>query len=585
MSNYDSDDVFPQSPGLVPVKPRATPSPTPPPAVTHQIITIPSSAQNVSPPSSRRRKKPNRRKTRPSQSDFVLIRVMDPNRPDIAQQVGEQALNSDSGSEADDDDSDSDGGGGGGDDDEEMEERSQTTEPASDSAQTESTQHSTPPVDLHVLQETAQKALETNVHTAVLPTTTKFPPPFHRDSVVELDTQSPSTVTADTPASHTSHAEIQTSSIQLVTNGVGPKASANTSSHFVATSPNLTGERHGSFTNGRPHEDSLATSPNLRELTIPSSRGSPSQKLPALQNPHSPSRDGPAGSPNQERRLPSFRHLSELAETAINEQETSRANGYHHRQSISSIGQSPTSGARQLSISSPFPPLSASSPISANSDIQTRDPFLRSGQHLTLFSTRRPSQASDNGPYSGNLNSASTVDSYQSSDGLSPGSQVTYIESRGHRMSIDGALTSRTLPPLVGPNIQHIPPHTAGGFHCDYPNCNAPPFQTQYLLNSHANVHSQDRPHYCPVLSCPRGEGGKGFKRKNEMIRHGLVHASPGYVCPFCPDREHKYPRPDNLQRHVRVHHVDKDKDDPQLRDVLAQRPEGGSRGRRRRAS
>lgn len=35
--------------------------------------------------------------------------------------------------------------------------------------------------------------------------------------------------------------------------------------------------------------------------------------------------------------------------------------------------------------------------------------------------------------------------------------------------------------------------------------------------------------------------------------------------------------------RHVRVHHMDKEKDDPQLRDVLAQRPEGGNRGRRRR--
>jgi hypothetical protein len=126
----------------------------------------------------------------------------------------------------------------------------------------------------------------------------------------------------------------------------------------------------------------------------------------------------------------------------------------------------------------------------------------------------------------------------------------------------------------------------------------------QTLSSSHANVHSQTRPHFCPVRGCPRAEGGKGFKRKNEMIRHGLVHASPGYVCPFCPDREHKYPRPDNLQRcvgfvctaglfgsltllprHVRVHHVDKDKDDPQLREVLAQRPEGGSRGRRRRGS
>jgi uncharacterized Zn-finger protein len=73
------------------------------------------------------------------------------------------------------------------------------------------------------------------------------------------------------------------------------------------------------------------------------------------------------------------------------------------------------------------------------------------------------------------------------------------------------------------------------------------------FLSSHTNVHSSNRPHYCPVKDCPRGEGGKGFKRKNEMIRHGLVHQSPGYVCPFCPDREHKYPRPDNLQRYVTI--------------------------------
>ena len=69
--------------------------------------------------------------------------------------------------------------------------------------------------------------------------------------------------------------------------------------------------------------------------------------------------------------------------------------------------------------------------------------------------------------------------------------------------------------------------------------------------SSHKNVHSQNRPHYCPVKSCNRSEGGRGFKRKNEMIRHGLVHKSPGYICPFCPEREHKYPRPDNLQRFV----------------------------------
>ncbi|ETS83389.1 hypothetical protein PFICI_05265 [Pestalotiopsis fici W106-1] len=142
--------------------------------------------------------------------------------------------------------------------------------------------------------------------------------------------------------------------------------------------------------------------------------------------------------------------------------------------------------------------------------------------------------------------------------------------------------------PLVSPvsrdrmSIDHMT-NQVGSFVCTFAGCNAAPFQTQYLLNSHANVHSSARPHYCPVKGCPRSEGGKGFKRKNEMIRHGLVHESPGYVCPFCPDREHKYPRPDNLQRHVRVHHTDKDKDDPQLREVLAQRPDGPNRGRRRR--
>lgn len=105
----------------------------------------------------------------------------------------------------------------------------------------------------------------------------------------------------------------------------------------------------------------------------------------------------------------------------------------------------------------------------------------------------------------------------------------------------------------------------SGNYKCTFEGCKAAPFTTQYLLtygtafllyrcnadpySSHMNVHSSERPHYCPVEGCERAIGGKGFKRKNEMKRHGLVHNSPGYVCPYCPDREHRYPRPDNLQR------------------------------------
>ncbi|EDN08269.1 predicted protein [Histoplasma mississippiense (nom. inval.)] len=165
------------------------------------------------------------------------------------------------------------------------------------------------------------------------------------------------------------------------------------------------------------------------------------------------------------------------------------------------------------------------------------------------------------------------------------GSQFTSSPSTGYPTPVElGKSGSYDSPPIhPSGHTSSNGPLNSSGFKCNYPDCKAEPFQTQYLLNSHANVHSQNRPYYCPVKGCPRGEGGKGFKRKNEMKRHGLVHDSPGYVCPFCPDQQHTYPRPDNLQRHVRVHHVDKDREDPELRQVLAQRPEGGMRGRRRR--
>ncbi len=133
-----------------------------------------------------------------------------------------------------------------------------------------------------------------------------------------------------------------------------------------------------------------------------------------------------------------------------------------------------------------------------------------------------------------------------------------YAQANGHHRPHDYASTSPEMPgshPSCSPpgldrmSIDGMTIGPTGSYVCKVPGCTAQPFQTQYLLNSHANVHSSARPHYCPVPGCARGEGGKGFKRKNEMIRHGLVHESPGYVCPFCPDRDHRYPRPDNLQR------------------------------------
>jgi hypothetical protein len=88
MANYNSDDACPNSPGLEPVRLKATPSPSPPPFIPQQNPAKPS----------------NGRKTRPSQGDTVLMSFIGPNQPGIARLVGEQTLNSDSGSEADEED-------------------------------------------------------------------------------------------------------------------------------------------------------------------------------------------------------------------------------------------------------------------------------------------------------------------------------------------------------------------------------------------------------------------------------------------------------------------------------------------------
>ncbi|KAK8022768.1 hypothetical protein PG993_013535 [Apiospora rasikravindrae] len=97
--------------------------------------------------------------------------------------------------------------------------------------------------------------------------------------------------------------------------------------------------------------------------------------------------------------------------------------------------------------------------------------------------------------------------------------------------------------------------------------------QVLIVSSSHANIHASARPHHCPVRGCPRSYGGKGFKRKTEVARHRRIHDYAGYVCPFCPDHQHKSPGPDGLLHHVRIHHVDKSSDDPLVRDVLSQRP------------
>ncbi|KAL0930738.1 C2H2 type zinc finger domain-containing protein [Colletotrichum truncatum] len=267
----------------------------------------------------------------------------------------------------------------------------------------------------------------------------------------------------------------------------------------------------------------------------------------------SPKSDGSGHGP-----LPSIRSqlgdLKHLAESAIS---TDKDLGPVRH--AASFPRSPPASLPRLPSLAGLPGGHGSPPISPNEGFRRE---LPSPAHsIAVVSPYYYSSSSGGGPHRPSADYSSGTAETPSTDQTAS----TPANSVADRMSIDG---------LTNPQA---------GYVCTFTGCNAAPFQTQYLLNSHANVHSSARPHYCSVKGCPRSEGGKGFKRKNEMIRHGLVHDSPGYVCPFCPDREHKYPRPDNLQRHVRVHHVDKDKDDPLLREVLSQRPDGPNRGRRRR--
>ncbi|KAI7500145.1 hypothetical protein KC367_g3853 [Hortaea werneckii] len=338
-----------------------------------------------------------------------------------------------------------------------------------------------------------------------------------------------------------------------------------------------------------------AISPTVDKHFI--STGQPTvDTLPAVQTVPKPDQ-GESHSPRKER-LPSFSQftgqLNELAEAAAT-REPQQPFGHRHSQSFgsatsqsSAVAYSTPAFARRPSIqTSPVSNYAQSIRSPTNTVNDNSQAVYGSPQQyaapLAYFSHRRLSNTHDGvtSIYPASLPSAGTSSS----------------ESHGHPgSSTDGYSTTHTTPidqpPTIDGNPRPILPPPPGmpgtimmGFKCDYSGCTAPPFQTQYLLTSHKNVHSSSRPHYCSVNGCPRSEGGKGFKRKNEMIRHGLVHSSPGYICPFCPERDHKYPRPDNLQRHVRVHHQDRDRDDPALREVLAQRQEGIGKQRRRRTN
>ncbi|KAI1384661.1 uncharacterized protein F4822DRAFT_433204 [Hypoxylon trugodes] len=518
---YDPDDVLPQnSPLMKAYRPKLEPSPSP------EAVPLPKVSLS---PRSGRSSSNRRQKIRPSLGDAVLIHYLDGGkRPDIVAEAWEnpiQRCNNDD----DDDDAQSKGdteetvdGSG---DEEDI--RSNEMSPVPGLRHTKRAAEASRPIDL--------QALATNAFGM-------------------LNAQTARTVDVDSPQSSDDDSRIPQREAQA--QGIRIDNSREDVTMKDANRPVLAAPPISPYTSQGPQDiyspqkytpgqvlmHPTVMSPPGPSLSSPTSHG----ELPPIQE-SSPKSDTTNHDP-----LPSIRStlLDQLTGHTKELPMHNRPPQYPH---------SPPGGQPRIS---GIPGSHASPPISPND--MYRQGIPPSPAH-TIPPAMSPSYYySNNGNANhhrpGDYSSGSNTDNTPSVEASTPATSIT------ERMSID----NMTNPPV-------------GAFVCTVSGCNAPPFQTQYLLNSHANVHSSARPHYCSVKGCPRSEGGKGFKRKNEMIRHGLVHDSPGYVCPFCPDREHKYPRPDNLQRHVRVHHVDKDKDDPMLRDVLSQRPDGPNRGRRRR--
>ncbi|KAL8999462.1 MAG: hypothetical protein Q9169_001667 [Polycauliona sp. 2 TL-2023] len=551
------------------------PSPSP------EIIPSPPRSPSPDRMSSSPRQRKRRQKTQASQGDAVLIGFLGGlNLPDIATRAGEEPLNSASQSEAGDlgEDMDLEEGGATG-----------TKDHIIQIAQDALSVDGNDDKDATTTTETARRIRPKIMTHALVSKSKDHDKGAHaRLQAIQAKRHRPSAVTAE---------------------NLDPAlaGSPDGNPQQQLSPPDAEDRRSSSDTQGA---SPLATSPRLRQFMA--SQGS--ETLPAIQS-ATPSQS--AKSPSSHQSLPSISaQLGELVDgPSPNESLPNRPN-YPNANGIQSPPMSgisprpshyPSPQSRLNSFPNPYP-ATQPSPASTFGEVSPRDGFRTSHDLTSMSPPGKP------GP------------PYYNSGRMPQGDELTPQSAESHQgfKGFTGGISSSgdvepgrpILPPLPGTG-----PLGSGSFKCDFSGCTAASFQTQYLLkyvpvvspraphedltplpSSHANVHSQVRPHYCPVKTCPRSEGGKGFKRKNEMIRHGLVHQSPGYICPFCPEREHKYPRPDNLQRyvqrgasepqsedtnsmsrHVRVNHTDRDLNDARLRDVLAQRSEGGTRGRRRR--
>ncbi|KIW13983.1 hypothetical protein PV08_06764 [Exophiala spinifera] len=271
----------------------------------------------------------------------------------------------------------------------------------------------------------------------------------------------------------------------------------------------------------RDRHDSLITSPALGKYAMTPRFPDPDVILPAIQK--SPPRFSPASSPQHTQTLPPLRtHLGGYEANSPGFTGVSPLMGRPSPGLMLSLGPSPPfhppmhasamsppaipvqfsswrSTTRDSSISGssePTPPSSGAASTPTSSIVMVQSPAaVMSVQNLAPIQNGKRSSVSDTHPIDSSARTASDAQ---------PTSEEE--EEDGERK------LSNDLPAMSQLTAD-------GSYQCLYPGCTASPFHTQYLLNSHMNVHSETRTHFCHVAGCPHGPGGKGFKRKNEMIR------------------------------------------------------------------
>lgn len=249
--------------------------------------------------------------------------------------------------------------------------------------------------------------------------------------------------------------------------------------------------------NGFRKTDDTSLSPALARHMTHSINGDPDSILPAMQR--SPPRSHSDGSADQKQTLPPI--STALSMDSATSPFSARSPNLM-RGNTSTFGQTPSSYSNPSPFSIMSPPTSTNPALwrtntshSTPSDYAVTSASTRTSMSTPASSGPMPS------PHTFPTPASAVADSSRRE--LIPESH-TSPEEMVH--DVNGVSNGNEV-------------YVNGNFTCTIKGCTAASFQTQYLLNSHMNVHSDTRPHFCPVADCPRGPGGQGFKRKNEMIR------------------------------------------------------------------